>query len=590
MENHSSSNDHASESSLFELRQELAQTWGIDFHRVRALVCQLTSSNWCSISELIARTILSHWNVTHLLRQLHPWLESEGDHVRIRIAFQDLFRAVFDCSRLSSELFLTPYEIAAQAGEEAAQAEAILASMERIVNNLPLRPVRHLDHVSATPLTCLKRALFLAKNYELGGATVLFLGDHDLTSLALAQVSPGVTIAVVDSDERILDYISMVAARHGWTIRTLFAGLRIELPRSVTASCDLAFTDPPYTPEGMRLFLARGLEALQPTFSARLLFCYGFSERHPGLGLKVQSVLHDLRLVTEAVLPHFNRYRGAEAIASSAALYVCRPTRRSLPAAQVLKVDPRIYTQGKSAEETTITVLPQGVIDTVKRFLAAQAPAHVLVVGDGWPTDLTSATESTSLRGYLRTLYAIQQSKHSPYAGVVAVNLFPHYHAYLVRILLASVAKQLIIAGAGDVLGSIFNAQRGDPLRTLIKSTYQLVARARGNATQPGVVVLQQARPLEADGVGSLLRFLIDHPQTRLANAWREGFIVWWMQQGRRLSKNQARRIIERQRLGRIHAHSYLSELSLGHLRALVVEVEQCLAVLEKGTLEEEPE
>jgi hypothetical protein len=160
-----------------------------------------------------------------------------------------------------------------------------------------------------------------------------------------------------------------------------------------------------------------------------LLFCYGFSERHPGLGLKAQSVLHDLHVVTEAILPHFNRYHGAQAIASSAALYICRPTRRSLPAAQALKVDPRIYTQGKSAEETTMTVLPQGVVDTVKRFLAALTPERVLLVGDGWPTDQVSTIETVSLRGYLRTLYTHRQGTCSPYAGVVAVNLFPHYHA-----------------------------------------------------------------------------------------------------------------------------------------------------------------
>src|SRR5258706_16022646 len=152
----------------------------------------------------------------------------------------------------------------------------------------------------------------MARSYALDGATILLLGDHDVTSFALAQVAPGVAITVVDSDERVLGYINTVAAQHGWTIRTLFADLRIELPRSVEASCDLVFTDPPYTPEGMRLFLARGLEGLKPTSSARLLVCYGFSERHPGLGLKVQSVLHDLRLVTEAIVPHLNRYSGPE--------------------------------------------------------------------------------------------------------------------------------------------------------------------------------------------------------------------------------------------------------------------------------------
>jgi N4-bis(aminopropyl)spermidine synthase len=567
----SSSNDPISETDLLGLQRELAQTW-------------------CSTSELIAQNMLSHWNVDHLLRQLHPWLEREGDQVHIRAAFCDLFQSIFDCSSLSSESLLTPYEVAAKVSEEAEQAGGVLASMARIVNNFPMRSVRHLDHVSATPLTCLKWALFLARNYELRGATVLFLGDHDLTSLALALVASGLAITVVDSDERILDYITTIAAQHGWTIRTLFADLRIELPRSVVASCDLVFTDPPYTPEGMRLFLARGLESLKPITSARLLCCYGFSERHPGLGLKVQSVLHNLHLVTEAILPHFNRYLGAQAIASSAALYLCRPTRRSLSTAQALKVDPRIYTQGRSAEGTVGAVLPAAVVDTVKRSLAEQVPARRLLVGDGWPVDMTSAMESTSLRGYLRTLYTFQQGIHSPYVGVVVVNLFPHYHAYLVRILLASVARQLIVTVSDDILSSLFNAQRGDPLRTLIESTYQLVARARGNVRQPGVVVLRQVRSKDADGVGFLLRFLIDHPQARLANAWREGLIAWWTQQGWRLSKNQARRVIESQRLGRIHAQSYLSELSLGDLRALVVDAEQTLAVLEKGTLEEEPE
>ena len=590
MENYSSSPDHASKSGLFELRLELAQTWGIDFHRVRALLCQLTSGSWFSVSELITRTMLSHWNVTHLLRQLHPWLERDQDQVRLRTAFHDVFRSVFDCSSLSHETLLTPYEVAAQASEEAMQAQAVLASMERIVNDLPMRPVRHLDHVSATPLTCLKRALFLARNYELGGATVLFLGDHDLTALALALVAPGVSITVVDSDERVLDYIETVSAQHGWTICTLFSDLRLELPRSAMTSCDLVFTDPPYTPEGVRLFLARGLESLKPTNSARLLFCYGFSERHPALGLKVQAVLYDLHLVTEAVLPHFNRYRGAEAIASSASLYLCRPTRRSLPAAQALKVDPRIYTQGKSAEETSIAQLPAGVADSVKRYLAEQAPARVALVGDGWPTSMTSSAETTSLRGYLRTLSTHRQGTRSPSTGTVAVNLFPHYHASLVRVLLLSAAKQLIIVVADHAADSLFNANRDDPLRALIDSVYRVVARERGNATRPGMVLLRPVRPEEADAVGSLLRFLIDHPQAKLVNAWREALIAWGTQQGRRLSKNQARGVIERQRLGMIHAHSYLSELSLSDLRTLVIAVEQTLAALDQGNHEEEPE
>ena len=114
MENYSSSKDHPSKTGLLELHRELAQTWGIDFQRVHALMCQLASDSWCLVSDLIARSMLSHWNVSHLLRQLHPWLEHEGDQVRIRTAFQELFTSFFDCSSLSNESLLTPYEVAAK--------------------------------------------------------------------------------------------------------------------------------------------------------------------------------------------------------------------------------------------------------------------------------------------------------------------------------------------------------------------------------------------------------------------------------------------------------------------------------------------
>ena len=244
----------------------------------------------------------------------------------------------------------------------------------------------------------------------------------------------------------------------------------------------------------------------------------------------------------------------------------------------------------KSAAETTMMALPRGVEDTVKRFLTAQIPERVLLVGDSWPTDLASTMETVSLTGYLHTLSTHRQSARSPYAGAVAVNLFPYYHAYLVRVLLLSAAKQLVIVAPDHAADSLFNANKDDPLRTFIDSSYQVVARARGNARQPGVVVLQRRGPQDADAVKSLLHFLVDHPQAKLVNAWREALIAWATRQGWRLSKNQARQIIERQRLGMIHAHSYLSGLSLGDLRALVTAVEQTLAALDQGGNEEEPE
>lgn len=303
MENQSPSETVVLDENLLKLSHELARSWGTDYRRIRALICQLADGEWRSVSDLISLSAISHWNITHLLQQFDAWIENKENQVRFRREYINLVTTVFDCSSLPAEAFIPPYEVAARADEVATQSQSFLRSMSRIVKELPISPVRHLDHVSATPLTCIRRAVFLAKNYELAGAKVLFLGDHDLTSLALAHVRPDVEMTIVDVDERILGYISDTAHRRGWKIRTIFADFRIELPRSLIESFDLVFTDPPYTPDGMSLFLKRGIESLKDTGYARLLFCYGFSERHPALAYKVQSAVYDLRLVTEAILP-----------------------------------------------------------------------------------------------------------------------------------------------------------------------------------------------------------------------------------------------------------------------------------------------
>ncbi|HEY4410574.1 MAG TPA: bis-aminopropyl spermidine synthase family protein, partial [Acidimicrobiia bacterium] len=198
--------------------------------------------------------------------------------------------------------------------------------MEELAKGLP--PSRWgLDHVPATPDTMARRAQHLAGEYELGGASVLCLGDHDLTSLAVGSLEPGAELSVVDIDEPILDHIGESAAGLGLTVTSAWADLRLALPPSLTGSADLVFTDPPYTTEGMRLFLGRALEALRPTGHERIAFCFGTGERHLVKALEVQGLLGELRLALEAMLPGFNRYTGAEAIGARSDLYICRPTK-----------------------------------------------------------------------------------------------------------------------------------------------------------------------------------------------------------------------------------------------------------------------
>ena len=382
--------------SVQELRQTLQTAWGIDFRRLTTLICRLATDTWHSVSDLVAISSLSHRAVTDLLKTLDSWLEKEDQKARLRPDIAPSFAALFACQE--------HHPVPADPWEPAAGAHPLLASMTRILEAAP-RSDLHLDHVSATPLTCAKRALFLAGRYDLSAAEILFLGDHDLTSVALAHIYPDLPIAVVDVDERILDYIGTLATEYGWNIRTTFADLRVELPRSLEERFDLVFTDPPYTPTGIRLFLGRGIAALKEARYARLLLSYGFGENQPGLGFKTQTVLHELRLVSEAILPDFNRYTGAEAIGSASELYILRPTRRTRAAAASIESTPGIYTQGRTAVEAQSEALPTFTRETIEQHLLASETDDLTLVGTGWPPETAGRATTASLGGFLRTMY-----------------------------------------------------------------------------------------------------------------------------------------------------------------------------------------
>jgi len=350
---------------------------------------------------------------------------------------------------------------------------------------------------------------------------------------------------------------------------------RVELPRSLAERFDVVFTDPPYTPAGVRLFLERGLAGLRDTGSGRVVLCYGFGEQHPSLGFKVQSVLHDLRLVTEAVLPGFNRYLGAEAIGAASALYVCRPTRRSRPAASgPPRTDLRIYTQGRSAEEAAPAALPAATLAAVRAELEGAGPRPPILVGDGFEElDLPGPPVRVGLGAFLHDLYA--GGGRPAAAGPVAVNLHRDLGAYLVRLPLVVPGARLLLVAPDQAVRASGLLDRDTPTHRLVASAWRLrVLRQR-----PTVLAAERAEPPE-EPVGQVLRHLVDHRMATLEGAWREGLITCLAARGRRLTKNQARQAIRSGAFGRRHGPSFLSELPADALAELPAEVARTLAAL----------
>lgn len=333
-----------------------------------------------TIADLVDATALSRRAVETLLRLAAPDLDRVGDTYRLVADGYD-------------GLALPDGAPLAWTGREDPDLAERLAPL--IAAAPP--PVTHLDHVPATPASVARRATWMADELWLPGATIAFVGDHDLTSVALALAVPDVQVVVVDLDTRLLDYLRDVLP--GPLLHHL--DLRDPLPAHLAGTVDAFVTDPPYTPTGAALFVARGLAMLRGgpvgTLHRRGLLAYGYGEELPTLGLKVQRAVQDLEVVFEQVLPRFGRYVGAQAVGSASDWYVLAPTPRTARAVARFTVpDERIYTHGRQSLEA---VPGGGVAPGVEAVPASAAKGAVALGTD--PAEVLRADPAEVLRARL---------------------------------------------------------------------------------------------------------------------------------------------------------------------------------------------
>ncbi|TDQ48526.1 bis-aminopropyl spermidine synthase family protein [Actinorugispora endophytica] len=482
----------------------LLKEQGADAARVLLIPAALSDGRWWSARELVRSTGVAHRVVAATLDALGDELERDGDRVRPR-----------DPSRYAP-LAERP-RLADPVGHLLAPHAAAEAELERLVAGAPAARA-DLDHVAASARTALRRAVFLGARFDLDGARLLCVGDHDLTSLALTLVHPGAEAVVVDIDERMLAYIDAAADRLGLKVRCHFADLRLGLPPAVRSGSDLVFTDPPYTPEGVELFVRRGLEGLAEPRTARVLVAYGASETTPALAARTQERLTRLNLAVEAIWPDFNHYLGAEAIGAASDLYVLRATARTPVgdgggrAGSRSRAAARIYSQGVNARESA-DALTAGTAPLVWAGTAPDA-----FVG-AWP-------EAALPEGANRVPLAAWLSAPVP-AGHAVVDLTAGGEALTERVLLAAPAAELsVVVGSRapqvrDEAGQAALRRVAGPDRTVrfargVPDPRRTVVRVGAAAPGPGV----------ADDAGAwLARHVRERAHGSVAAALREGLI-----------------------------------------------------------------
>ncbi|WP_340608577.1 adenosylmethionine decarboxylase [Xenorhabdus bharatensis] len=189
-----------------------------------------------------------------------------------------------------------------------------------------------LDQAHATLDTSVRRVMLLLKNPIIFKQKILFLGDDDLTSIALMMAFKKLghhdnkNIHVKDIDEELLKFIGYVSAKNNFTINTEY--LNLKESNKYARIFDVILTDPPYTLSGLKLFLSRAISFSKNEGSEILL---SFGQKKPKENQEVQKLFSDQNLFIKRIYPQFNTYYGGSIIGNISDLYSLSITKDTYP-------------------------------------------------------------------------------------------------------------------------------------------------------------------------------------------------------------------------------------------------------------------
>ncbi|PHM74566.1 adenosylmethionine decarboxylase [Xenorhabdus kozodoii] len=189
-----------------------------------------------------------------------------------------------------------------------------------------------LDQAHATLETSVQRVMLLLNNPKIFKQNILFLGDDDLTSLALMMAFKKLghdcskNIFVKDIDQDLLTFIRDIAEQNNFVINTEY--LDLKLANVYTKNFDIVLTDPPYTLSGLKLFLSRAISFTKNDNSEILL---SFGQKKPMENQEVQRLFNNQNLLIKNIYPQFNKYHGGSIISNVSDLYVLSVTPQTYP-------------------------------------------------------------------------------------------------------------------------------------------------------------------------------------------------------------------------------------------------------------------
>lgn len=258
----------------------------------------------------------------------------------------------------------------------------ILSQLREIMSQRPQVNVQ-IDQSKCTAETSLRRAILCLKQHSLIGRRILCVGDDDLVSVSIGLLLQRLfakerhaktAIHVADIDERFLQYIRTIADREKLPIHCRHHDLRQPLPEEMHKRYDCVFTDPPYTLQGMTLFVSRGISALKARKGLPIFL--SFAHKSPDFTLAMQREWIRMGLTAGTTIPRFNEYEGAEMIANRSQMIILKTTDQTAPECTGVFVDAlytgevrrtlRIYCCKQCGEEVEVGV--QREVPTIEQL------------------------------------------------------------------------------------------------------------------------------------------------------------------------------------------------------------------------------
>lgn len=514
-----------------------------------------------TVRELCAATGVPEAMVREILSHVRPyWTASRTGRVRLTASVADQVRR-----RLKTPS--SPVD----AHELAAYVNAL--RMKRPA------PKRDADHVAATSATLVRRVQLLLDMYDLDGRTVVFLGDHDLTSLAFAKACPTAHVYVVDFDEDVLETVAAEARGRQSRVRVRASDLRLSAPRSLLNSADLIFTDPPYANAGMRLFLSRSLELLDLERAIpRVVLAFGYSIRALDRALAFQEIVQDFRMVAECVLPGFNEYRGAEVLGSRSSLYALMPSASTPGTMRDVRVGGRIYTGGAFAatRKDHLSVPVDAIEEAVHQLRDVVAHGPLGVVKEGLLDPLKGSSLVRAMRELVWSEF-VDYAMTPDEAGVkgVLVRFLPPA-MNIVRWAIWLRCPCAVILTREEASLVVTFTQRTNPVSRLVLSTTDLRLTDMPGIPDWRLLIVVPRSPTGTDN--QLLRRVIRH-RGKLRNGVREAIVHCYSG----VTKREARQLMESQGITNNVLDAFLDELSLNAMTELVISLEKIDAQLIEG-------